>query len=166
MCFVTYQCVSLCVTRCVVLQMCSIVCYVIVGMCCIVCYMVCCVTVANCNIVCYNMCYVTVGVCSFVCYKVCCVTRCVVLQGVLCYKVCCVTRCVVLQGMLCYRGVFAVGADTHIAGLEQVKQNVLAGTSNWAAKVAITGTRRGPFSMWTPHLVALFASLSFLKTAL
>ncbi|KAI0229517.1 hypothetical protein LSAT2_020049 [Lamellibrachia satsuma] len=36
------------------------------------------------------------------------------------------------------RGVFAVGADTHIAGLETVKQNVLAGTSNWAAKVAIT----------------------------
>lgn len=27
----------------------------------------------------------------------------------------------------------------HTAGLEQVKDNVLAGTSNWAAKVAITG---------------------------
>ena len=46
--------------------------------------------------------------------------------------------------VMCYRGVFAVGADTHIAGLEQVKQNVLAGTSNWAAKVAITGTNTSP----------------------
>lgn len=38
-----------------------------------------------------------------------------------------------------YRGVFAMQSTIHTAGLEQVKDNVLAGTSNWAAKVAITG---------------------------
>ena len=37
------------------------------------------------------------------------------------------------------RGVFAMQSSIHTAGLEQVKDNVLAGTSNWAAKVAITG---------------------------
>ena len=56
----------------------------------------------------------------------------------MCFRVCYV---------VCFRGVFAVGADTHIAGLEQVKQNVLAGTSNWAAKVAITGTNTSPTSL-------------------
>ena len=78
------------------------------------------------------------------------------LQCVLCYRS-------VLQGVLCYRGVFAVSADTHIAGLEQVKQNVLAGTSNWAAKVAITGTRLGSFYTCMPHLVGLFRSVSCLQ---
>ena len=76
------------------------------------------------------------------CHSVCvvlCVLECVVVQSVLCYvfwSVLLFRVCFVV----CFRGVFAVGADTHIAGLEQVKQNVLAGTSNWAAKVAITGT--------------------------
>lgn len=55
-----------------------------------------------------------------------------------CRSVLCVST---VRFVVCCRGVFAVGADTHIAGLETVKQNVLAGTSNWAAKVAITGTR-------------------------
>ena len=57
---------------------------------------------------------------------------------VCCRSVLCVST---VRFVVCCRGVFAVGADTHIAGLETVKQNVLAGTSNWAAKVAITGTR-------------------------
>ena len=74
---------------------------------------------------------------SFSQYVISQIVFCDVFWSVLSFRVCYV---------VCFRGVFAVGADTHIAGLEQVKQNVLAGTSNWAAKVAITGTNTSPAS--------------------
>ena len=54
------------------------------------------------------------------------------------------------------REVFKVDGSTHAPSMEQVKQNVLEGTSNWSAKLAITGNIIHPTRIVLQTATSLF----------